>query len=80
MSKSNITGKAIDSTLLNLALYGELDPDYPRMSEADRKAADELWNSVKSTAPIKGSVVIASTAGAGSKYFNELWKNASESK
>ncbi|HYD90412.1 MAG TPA: hypothetical protein VEA37_02870 [Flavobacterium sp.] len=75
MSKSNITGKAIDSTLLNLALYGELDPDTPRLTAEEKKIADELFGKWQSSNPLPGKVIITSTSGNCGANFKKLWDN-----
>lgn len=81
MSDNNkLSGKPIDSTLLNLALYGELDPDYPRMSAEERKEAYDFLNRIAPKQPLPGKAMVFSTAGEDNRGlgFKKLWDDAQQ--
>lgn len=71
-----LSGRPVDITDLNLALYGQLDPDVPPIS---MKQYLKLWPAVKEQTlfnqrkRLNAPVIMASTAGDNGKFFKNTW-------
>lgn len=62
---SKLDGGPINQIHLNLMMYGEIDPEFPRMSPEDRQAMARMFEACmpKPVLPVVGQVMIFGTAG-----------------
>lgn len=72
-----LKGEELSVTDLNLAMYGQMDPDEVKVTP---ESYEKLWAKVKPT--VVGKMIITGTAGGAGdgKFFKQIWDEAENKK
>ncbi len=70
--KTNMDGKPLNVVAMNLAIFGEADPEIPMTRE---RAFEDFKNCFQSLPPIKGQIMIMGTGSetVSTENFSKLW-------